>query len=457
MRIEIGRAKSKFELRDASVGLSFEATDLADPRLDPANSNLDDLVKKLDHPALRFGGNSLDRRFFWTSSGEKKPKWATVSVGPNDLRRLKRLLDATGSKVTLGVNLGHFDPKRAGDMAKYAHRILGGRLIGVAIGNEPNGYATGDKKLDVRPQGWTTAKYIKQVQAYSAAIHALSPTVPIIGPDAYDAQWWRAFTGAKIPRSAAMTQHWYPLYACGKNGKEKYSPKATNLVAPGIHDKTSKMLSWAHRAAGRAGLPLWLDETGPTSCPGSNGAASSHAEALWAVDYTLNAASHGVRRLAMHSSLAACNGGPPISMVCAGGSYDDPSGQFRGRSGYAALAAVASIPNGRFMSARVHGSKHVFAYAISAGNTIAVVVINELDPVKYKRARTTVTLPVAGKRVRAYQLAGPSLQADDASVINGRRALAGPIEPKPLRGDRRGKKLRLTLNAGTATVLEIAK
>ena len=58
-----------------NVGVSFEATDLADPRLDPAQSNLDEQLKSLGSPALRFGGNALDRRTFWTSKGEKAKAW----------------------------------------------------------------------------------------------------------------------------------------------------------------------------------------------------------------------------------------------------------------------------------------------------------------------------------------------------------------------------------------------
>src|SRR5699024_555554 len=63
-----------------NVGVSFEATDLADPRLDPAQSNLDEQLKTLGSPALRFGGNALDRRLFWTSKGEKPKHGEKVTI-----------------------------------------------------------------------------------------------------------------------------------------------------------------------------------------------------------------------------------------------------------------------------------------------------------------------------------------------------------------------------------------
>ncbi|HLR44089.1 MAG TPA: hypothetical protein VK065_02755 [Brevibacterium sp.] len=61
-------------VRPENIGISLEATDLADPRLDPDASSLDDRLNELGSPALRFGGNRLDRNLFWTSTGEEPPE-----------------------------------------------------------------------------------------------------------------------------------------------------------------------------------------------------------------------------------------------------------------------------------------------------------------------------------------------------------------------------------------------
>src|SRR5699024_8095856 len=127
-----------------NIGVSFEATDLADPRLDPSKSNLDEQLKALGSPALRFAGNALDRRTFWTSKGEKPKHGEKVIITPDDFKRLKKLVDATGSTVTIGVPLGTYDPGRGADMAAYAIDILGDSLVGLGIGNEPNGYTVDD-------------------------------------------------------------------------------------------------------------------------------------------------------------------------------------------------------------------------------------------------------------------------------------------------------------------------
>ena len=57
--------------RSDNIGVSFEATDLADPRLDPAKSNLDEQLNALGSPgAAKFAGNALYWRTFWTSKGK---------------------------------------------------------------------------------------------------------------------------------------------------------------------------------------------------------------------------------------------------------------------------------------------------------------------------------------------------------------------------------------------------
>lgn len=109
----------------SNIGVSFDSTHLADSRMDPGISNLDEVLSGLGSPALRFGDNALDRRSFWTSKGEKPDKPEQIAVTPNDLKRLKKLVDVTRSTVTLGIPLGTYDPKRGADMAAHAVDILG--------------------------------------------------------------------------------------------------------------------------------------------------------------------------------------------------------------------------------------------------------------------------------------------------------------------------------------------
>ena len=96
------------------VGISLEATDLADPSLSGDNASIVKLFKEADQPVLRFGGNAVDRRFFWTSTNEAVPSSGyrgdaahpVKAVGPADLARLNTLLEAADATVSLTVDLG---------------------------------------------------------------------------------------------------------------------------------------------------------------------------------------------------------------------------------------------------------------------------------------------------------------------------------------------------------------
>ena len=239
-------------------------------------------------------------------------------VKPEDLKRLKELVDVTGSTVTMGIPLGTYAPKQGVDMAVHAVDILGDSLVGLAIGNEPNGYTIDDVPGGaVRGKGWNKQKYVKQLETYGKAIHAERPDVPIIGPDVYDGAWMDAFADSDVTNKAAL----YPntgtncLHANPRRSLVAV-PRRRNLINPLAKKAAKKNLGIGKDHADDAGLPLWLEETGPTSCPGTNDTSLTIASALWAADFTLHAAQLGVERMAMHSMLGACQGGAPMSLVC---------------------------------------------------------------------------------------------------------------------------------------------
>ena len=62
-----------------TIGLSFDARELANTIWDSETSNLTLTLQELDRPVLRFGGNGVDRHMWWTSSDEPAPEWAQVT------------------------------------------------------------------------------------------------------------------------------------------------------------------------------------------------------------------------------------------------------------------------------------------------------------------------------------------------------------------------------------------
>lgn len=401
------------------IGLSFEATDLANDQWDPANGTLDELLTQLGHPGLRFGGNSIDRRTCWTSSGEQPPEWAEVTLTPEDFQRLARMVAVTDSPVTLGLDLGHDDPQRAADMAFHAHQALGDHLIVVTIGNEPNGFYNTRQELRIRDANWNEATYVSRAQAYAQAIHARVPDLSIVGPGAFDAPWWRAFLEAGIPNTVALTQHWYPLWSCDGVKEPRAQPTAGNLVSPWIHERANFILGMGEQTASTADVPLWLEETGRTSCPGANSAANTHAQALWTVDYTLTAVQHGIQRINHHSMLGSCAGGAPMSIVCT----NQSSHQLNGRASYLGLALLAQIPAGS-SGGRVPASGPTTAYSFRHDRDLYVAVINPTDPTSIGRSPISVTVPEGATLREVSQLSGSDLADPTTSQFI-------PLSPSP--------------------------
>ncbi len=446
-----------------NIGISFESTELSDPRIDPAASNLDDVLNQLGHPALRFGGNELDRRVFWTSTGEKPTKPEQVVVTPDDLERLKKLVDVTGSTVTIGIPLGTYDPKRGADMAAHAVDILGESLVGLAIGNEPNGFTiTSVPNGAVRGAGWDTGEYSKQLKAYASAIHARRPEAPIIGPDVYEGEWMDAFLDTDVKNTVALSQHWYQLYECSSTKVPGRGPQAQNLIAPLAKDSAEKILDIGLSKAEGASLPLWLEETGTTSCPGTNDASRTHATALWAVDYSLYAATLGVERMAMHSMLGACLGGAPMSLVCDPADHGTTSSTFTGRPHYSALRLLVPSTGGSFLGTAVKGGGNMSAYTVSKndGNTLVTTIVNANDAKTSGGNPVTLTAPPGYRVAEAAQIHAPSNEAKSVTAVHPSTPLSksvpysGPARPSD---DPKTTEFDIDLAASSATVLILRK
>lgn len=408
------------ELRAGNIGISFESTTLADSRLDPGASNLEEVLRSLGSPGLRFGGNALDRRMFWTSAGEEPEKGEQVAVTPDDLKRLKKLVAATGSTVTLGIPLGSYDPKRGADMAAHAVDILGDSLVGLAIGNEPNGYTVKDVPNGaVRGKSWSKEKYVEQLEAYAKAIHTKRPDAPIIGPDVYDGVWMEAFVDSDVKHKSAMSQHWYQLPECDSRKVPGRGPQAENLVDPLAKKSATKNLGIGREKAEDAGLPLWLEETGPTSCPGTNDTSLTNASALWAADYTLYAAQLGVERMAMHSMLGACNGGAPMSLVCDPADHGQRSDTFVPRPNMLGLRLVVPSIGGTFTKTSVKGGGNMSAYTVSKdnGKTLVTTIINANDAAEVGGNPVSLKMPKGFSVDKASQVYGPSNDAKRATKV----------------------------------------
>ena len=448
-------------LNKGTVGISLEATDLADPALSAKNPSMVKLLRGSDNTVLRFGGNSVDRRFFWTSSGEALPKkykgdkaHPAKVVTPADLRRVETLLNATDARISLTVDLGHYNPARAADMVRHASKILGRRLLSVTVGNEPNGFA----QSKLRPASYGIDEYIVELKAYARAIFAVAPRVVISGPGVYDQKWWKPFVTAKLPQKKVLSFHNYRLSSC-KDTKSPSFPTIPNLLGQLNRQRAASYQQSALDTAKAGHLQTWLAETGMSACPGTNQTTKTHAAALWAADYALNAARLGITRLGFHSSMATCKGGPPMSVICSGGAFLKPNGVMVPRANYFGMAMVADLAPGKFLELSSKGGGLSNSYALrNADGSTTVFIVNENDPEKYGQTEVSLKLPGRARRGTMIQLSGPRLTAQDSTLIDGAKAAPVPAAKRPtVPGFSYGsvtQKFKLT--AGTVTVLNFS-
>ncbi|EWS81418.1 hypothetical protein BF93_16545 [Brachybacterium phenoliresistens] len=447
---------------DGSIGLSFEATDLASPLWGSESSNLDEMLEALDSPVLRFGGNSVDRRMWWTSSGESAPDWAEATVTPADLQRVAAAAEAADASVTITLDLGHDDPQRAADMAAHAREAFGRRLLAVSIGNEPNGFFHANQpQLAVRDDSWDTDAYRAALTEHSAAIEAVAPGTPIAGPGAYDAPWWRAFAESGIPHQRALTMHWYPLWDCSGPASSIANPTVEDLTSPALRERARQLIGMGAQVAEQHDLPLWMEETGPTSCPGTNATSRTHAQALWTGDYALTAAESGVERLAFHATLQACQGGAPMSPVCATGSLDRPGGLLRGRTSFLAMLQLAQLPAGTVLAPAVSGDGRIMVHAVLGDDgTLGVMIVDLRDPEGAAPVPVQLSAPggLDAAAPTAWTLADGSLLAGDSleapsSRLGAPAAPAGALAQAPLG---RGAPLSVASTPGSTLLLRFA-
>ncbi|GAA1107549.1 hypothetical protein [Arthrobacter flavus] len=458
MTIEVSDEPTGTELPSNLIGLSLEATDLADPRMSGDNPEIVASLTGLGRPMLRFGGNAVDRRFFWTSSNEAIPgnlegdkAHPVRAAGPADLERVNTLLEAADATISLTVDMGNYDPERAADMTMHASDIFGDRLVGITIGNEPNGYPTNG----LRPSDWGIPDYLEELKTYADAMYEVAPEVRIVGPGTYAEAWWEPFTQADLQQEKILSFHHYPLSQCDGSNDPLGEPIMDNLMASAIHDRADDYRRAALAPAEAAGLETWIPETGISACPGSNETTKTHASALWSVDYALSAAQIGIPRLSFHSSLLTCQGGPPMSSICSGGPYLQPDATFNERANYYGLSMVAELPPGAFLQNTAQGGGLAYSYVVRhEDNSMSVVLVNQNDPEVAAQTDVTVTLPAAARTSSMTQLAGPSYGAEDSTIIDGAFAAPVPAGERPaIPGFVPGaESVQLPVTAGTVSV-----
>lgn len=315
------------------LGLSFETAALGQLVGDAHKGDLVSLLRSLGPGMLRFGGITADENVGWSDSETPAPAWASSTIGPSQMKALGELAKRSGWQVLLTVGLAHFEPQVAAREVAAAHHALGPYLAAVEIGNEPNAYGN----HGFRGLPWIAQGYEEEVSDYRDAIQALTPGIPIAGPDVSGSgvfsEWGGEEALAQTP--ILLTGHHYPL-GCAQTPP----PTIEALLSAATRGAAARSLATYMTVAGEDGIPFRMDELGSVSCGGVAGISNTFASALWATGYLAQAMDDGLAGVNLQGNPTNCLGYTPL---CAPSAEASAAGNLRAQPDWYALLLAKSL------------------------------------------------------------------------------------------------------------------
>jgi hypothetical protein len=358
------------------LGLSFEAAAISQIAQYTDRGDLVKLLRSLGPGVLRFGGITADENVAWTDAATPRPAWASSTIGPEQMHAIGVLARRSGWSVLLTVGLAHFEPIAAAHEVAAAHRALGPYLAAVEIGNEPNAYGNhGFRELP-----WIAQGYVEEVGEYREAIAALTPGVPIAGPDVSGSGAFAEWGGeeALAQRPALLTGHHYPL-GCAQTP----APSIETLLSAVTREREARSLTTYLAVAHANGIPLRIDETNTVSCGGVAGVSDTFASALWATGYITQVMAAGVAGINLQGNPANCAGYTPL---CGPNAAALAGGKLRAQPEWYALLLSRSLVGDRPLPSTisVEGSpgENTPAESAPAASTPAETAPGEGSPAK---------------------------------------------------------------------------
>ena len=452
LKVDTSKPGNDFEI--GAVGLSTETNELMTGRLSANHYRLVRLMRLLGPSVLRIGGGSVDSSW-WTSSSEPPPSWATNTVTPADLSILHGLLTATGWRVLLGVDFGHFEPTRAADEAHYARQILGGDLLGIEIGNEPDSYGNKGRKVRLRPSTYSVGEYLREVEAYNQALSTAVPGVAIYGPASSEIQWLTQM-GVYAHIFTELTQHYYPTSACPGVSPSAPPPTAEGLLSPTVRQQENETLDVLAQASAITGRPTRIGETNSISYCGEGTAGTpSLASALWALDWALRAGSTGVKGLNFHGSFGACaNDAQSQDPVCAPSREAAKIGDVTAQLEYYGLLAASRLEGGRFVPTSLIAPNplpNVTVWATLAPGGEVKIAIDNLATAGLPQP---VSISMSGYTSTEELLAGPSAEDRSGISLGGAQVThRGRWRPRFVRLSRANHSFRVVVRPASAVIV----
>jgi hypothetical protein len=450
--VTVAESQTVGTLQPGVLGLSYEADRLATrPGFDPTRGNIAPLLQTLGTGNIRIGAGAVDHFVFWNPSGGPLPSWALTSIGPADVSRLASLAQATGWKVELDVNLGHPDYAGMGSEAQAAVQALGGQLVGMGCGNEPNLFAGGG----LRPRGYGYAQFKPEFERCAAALAGAG--APVVGPDTNGGRFEPPFSQQERSRVSLLTDQQYTL-----GGGPGSTATLTQLLSAASVSSELSRITPLLADARAARLPLRRDETNSANGGGVHGLSDVYGAALWAIDYTLLLAQQGVQGFNFHGTIGQCGHAEQDHRVrfytplCAASAADLAAGMLTPQPVFYGLLMVHLLGPGQFVRTSVSSTGNVTAYSVRGGDGRTRVMVVDKDATSGGTASVTLS---AGTESVAHvlNLTAPSLTSTSGIAVQGaavdRSGRFTPGPPVTVPGG--GGRFTIPVHAGSAALVTL--
>lgn len=402
--LTLGDPQPNSQIPAEFVGLSYESAQLANPGFFSAkNHALIHLLRKLaPRGNLRLGGGSSE----YTTYSDAAPPTPPFEVfGPDTsktvkhgtitsalaLHNLRAFLDATNWSCLYGLNLGQGSVDNAVREATAAHSILGPRLLGFQIGNEPDSF-----RRRFRPATYTPADFLAEWNRFHDAILSAVPQARFAGPDISNKlPYLTAFAqeAPKHPDVILLTSHYYAMGPAG-------SPQVTleNLLSPDPKTSTLKLrdLPVIAEAQQIAHLPYRMSEGNSCWNGGQPGVSDTFASALWCAAYMLQCAARGWTGVNLHG------GGNGLYTPIAGA----PSTGFTRRPEFFGIQFAQHFVGAQLVSATLNNADpRIEAFVFSREGKLELALLNKTG------APFSCMLPAGARAKPILRLSAPSIDA----------------------------------------------
>ncbi len=397
------------------LGLSFEAAALGQLAKYAEHGDLVRLLRSLGPGVLRFGGITADENVAWTDAATPRPAWATSTIGPEEMKALGVLARRSGWQILLTVGMAHYEPVAAAREVAAAHHALGPYLAAVEIGNEPNSYGShGFRQLP-----WIAQGYEEEVSSYREAIDALTPGVPIAGPDVSGSgvfpEWGEEEALSQKP--ALLTGHHYPL-GCAQTP----APSIETLLSAATRGREAQSLQTYMSVASSYRIPFRLDEANSVSCGGVAGISDTFASALWAIGYITQAMAAGTAGINLQGNPTNCTGYTPL---CAPDPAALVSGSLHTQPDWYALLLTSSLAGDRPLPTTITESSPnlVVASFAGPGHSLKVVLADD-EPSGASPLAVRLNVGAGLGAGRILRLTAPTQSATGGVLLGGRAVAA---------------------------------